>query len=80
MSANPVTNVIDIKLTSAERGTTTIQMFDAEGKLLSELWNGNPIIGDTYLTVRASNYPNGTYFLLLKTPTVQETIPFIIQK
>ena len=80
MSANPVTNVIDIKLTSAELGTTTIQLFDAEGKLVSELWNGNPIIGDTYLTVRTSNYPNGTYFLLMKTPTVIETIPFNIQR
>jgi len=80
MSAVPVSQQIELKLTSAEKGITTIQLFDVEGKLVSELWNGTPIIGDTYLTVRASNYPNGTYFLLLKTPTVQETIPFIIQR
>jgi hypothetical protein len=80
MSANPVSNQFELKLTSAELGNTIIQLFDAEGKLVSELWNGSPIIGDTYLTVRATNYPNGIYFLLLKTPTVQETIPFIIQR
>jgi hypothetical protein len=80
MSAVPVSQQIELKLTSAEIGVTTIQLFDTEGKLVSELWNGTPIIGDTYLTVRASNFPNGTYFLLLKTPTVQETIPFIIQR
>lgn len=80
MSPVPVSQQIELKLTSAEIGITTIQLYDTEGKLVSELWNGNPIIGDTYLTVRASNFPNGTYFLLLKTPTVQETIPFIIQR
>ena len=80
MSAIPVSQQIELKLTSAEIGITTIQLYDTEGKLVSELWNGSPIIGDTYLTVRASNFPNGTYFLLLKTPTVQETIPFIIQR
>ena len=63
---NPVTN---IGFAIPEDGYVTITVYDLQGRLITELINGNKVAGYYKLTWNATNQSSGIYFVRMKAGT-----------
>jgi hypothetical protein len=77
---NPATTFAKIDLSLSEEGPTTLQLFDALGKLVGTPFSQTPTAGSLNVTLDLSRLPNGTYYYRLQTPSQIFTKKLIISR
>lgn len=80
VSAQPANEEATVEMTVAEKGQTTLSIVDLSGNTVATLYKGSPEFEMTQIRFSTSMLANGIYFLSLKTPTVDQIIPLVIQK
>jgi len=79
-SAQPSTEFVELELILSEKGFTKVDLVDIQGITVQTLFSGSPEFSKSRIRFSTATIQNGTYFIVLQTPTVQETIPVLIQR
>ena len=81
ITPNPADNNINISVTIAESGQTSIAIYNIEGEKVSEIYAGEVATFGTYeFTSDISKLSNGTYYVIFKTPTVKDSQSIMIAR
>jgi len=79
---NPVTEMLEVHCKTIERGNYSLEIVDLLGNATTvETWTVN--LGGTRIfdfEIDVSNFANGTYFIIMNTPTNKYSARFVIQK
>lgn len=70
---NPAINTTTINFEILENGYITLNLYNINGELINNLFNGNLIKGQYKVNVNTIDLPAGTYFYTLKSKTQQQT-------
>lgn len=62
---NPANGHVTVNLESAEKGNANLQLFDQQGRLVQNLWQGQVQTSINNLNLNLSEHPAGVYFLRL---------------
>ena len=65
---NPAANGSAVSYTMIRSGSVSLDLFDATGRLISNLATGNKVAGTYNVDIDARELANGTYFVILDTP------------
>ena len=65
---NPAANGSAVSYTLARSGSVSLNLFDATGRLISNLDTGNKVAGTYNVDIDTRELANGTYFVILDTP------------
>jgi len=65
---NPAANGSAVSYTLIRSGSVSLDLFDAAGRLISNLDTGNKVAGTYNIEIDARELANGTYFVVLDTP------------
>lgn len=66
---NPIVDTYKVEFNLKMNETIQIEIYDAQGKLVKELYKGRASSGTTIFTFNKSNLSSGTYFLTIKSST-----------
>ncbi len=69
VNPNPAENTINIEFETSEEGFTEIWISDLMGNKIESIYSGIPQQGIHQNLINITNYPNGVYFIIMKTPT-----------
>jgi len=74
---NPVTN---IKYSVPENTDVSIRVYDINGNMIKELYNGNQVVGTYNLSWDADNQPSGLYFVKMTSNNFTQTQKLMLVK
>jgi hypothetical protein len=77
---NPVTSTTQFSVSVDHPTKAYISLFDALGRNMSEISNGELTQGEHTFSIDVKNLPNGTYFYRIQTEKTVLSRPFIINK
>ncbi len=77
---NPSGDKSELVFSIIEQGRTTIQMFDINGKLIETLLDKEQTDGEYTLLINTLEYPEGTFFIRMQTPSQVRSTSFVIQR
>ena len=80
ISAQPANEEATVEMTVAEQGQTILSIVDLSGNTVATLYNGFPDFETTQIRFSTKMLANGMYFVSIKTPTIDQIIPLVIQK
>jgi|GEM_PF-5148850 len=79
ITPNPSSTEATISMMNSTSMEGTISLYSVDGKILSTLHSGE-IAQNFKFSFSTANYPNGSYFVVIKGENLQETIPLTIQR
>lgn len=62
VTPNPVTDRVELRIEQAENGRLIVQLYDAAGRLVRDLFDGRNEAGTVVLPVDLAGLPSGTYY------------------
>ncbi len=77
---NPARDILKIRFNSPDERKITIKLYDATGRLVKDIFDGNAKIGMNEISHESKNLPDGVYFVRLETAGYQVTEKVIYQK
>jgi hypothetical protein len=77
---NPANSSTEFSVTTDQEINASVEVFDAIGRNILQIANGNITQGTHFFTVDTKNMSNGTYFYRLQTPEIILTKSFIVDK
>lgn len=77
---NPFNNHTNIMFFMSERSKISINIYDVNGELIGELYNGTKEAGFNNEIWNAAHYPSGLYFIILKSELFVKAIKCILIK
>jgi Mg-chelatase subunit ChlD len=80
LSQQPATDVVEVEMNVIENGNTKLTLVDLSGNSVRTIYKGSPDFTVSQIRFSTNNIANGTYFLVLKTPTEEIAIPIVVQK
>jgi hypothetical protein len=75
---NPAANGSAVNYTLARSGSVSLNLFDAAGRLISNLDTGNKVAGTYNVDINTRELANGTYFVILNTEVENVTRSLVI--
>ena len=75
---NPAANGLAVSYTLARSGSVSLNLFDAAGRLISNLDTGNKVAGTYNVDIDTRELANGTYFVILDTPVEKVSRSLVI--
>ena len=75
---NPAANGSAVSYTLARSGSVSLNLFDAAGRLVSDLDTGNKVAGTYNVDINTRELANGTYFVVLNTEVENATRSLLI--
>ena len=73
INPNPASEAVDIEIELIENGRTQLILSNIFGERIQTLLDGNPELGRQTISFSTQDIPTGTYFVILKTPTIIKT-------
>jgi hypothetical protein len=80
MFPNPVKTIATIEANLTERGNTRIYLVDLSGKEVQFFYDTDAVPGKLSIAVSMSDVPNGSYFLIMRTPNELFTQRVVVEK
>jgi len=74
---NPVKGLLTARFDLSQDGTASINLIDANGRLLKNIINGEYSSGEHTVYINTEKLPSGLYFLEIVTGTRQEILKFV---
>src|SRR5690606_8564437 len=71
---NPTKTVSTVVAVIDEADFFTAELFDSNGKLLSQIFHGRLETGEKRFEINLENYPSGTYLLKVKSSNNSQTV------
>lgn len=76
---NPARDILKIRFNSPDERKITIKLYDAAGRLVKDIFDGNAKIGMNEISYESKNLPDGVYFVRLETANYRVTEKVIYQ-
>ncbi|MGE5478989.1 MAG: T9SS type A sorting domain-containing protein [Chloroflexota bacterium] len=75
---NPAYGDVEITFRPVERGMTTLNIYDAFGRLHKTLYQGNPELKNTIIRTTVDDLPQGVYLVEFQTPTRRLAVKLVV--
>lgn len=80
LKSNVVSNSVEIEFTVATEDNTTLNIYDAQGTMVQNVIDRSLTPGSYSANINLNEYPDGLYFVNMKSGAANRTIKFIVVK